>query len=67
MFEMVDEVTVNVDGPSGGDLMNGLFQGVRDSFNGLIDRVKDGSNEFFMTATIGIMLTAGTVYIWRRL
>ena len=64
---MVDEVNVNVGAPEALEFAKGLLDGVGDAFEDFIDRIRSGSNEFFMVTTISIMLSVGFVYIWRRL
>jgi hypothetical protein len=64
---MVENVEVNVGAPNAGDFARGLIDGVSDTFDDLIQKVRDGSNEFFMVATISVMLIVGGVTIWRKL
>ena len=64
---MVDEVNVNVGTPEALEFAQGLIQGLGDSFEDFVDRIRSGSNEFFMVTTLSVMLVVAWVTIWRRL
>ncbi len=67
---MADDILINVDSPQVDapvDVQFGsLFEGLKESIDGIVDDVKSGSATALTGLFLAVMFVVAGVYVWRR-
>lgn len=67
---MADDILINVDSPQVDAPVavqfGSLFEGLKDSIDGIVDDVKSGSATALTGLFLAVMFVVAGVYVWRR-